>query len=289
MTTISNISCNICCEDFDTKDIITLSCHPSHTYCNNCITDWFQKNIYLKDECRECPTCKKKVNVIPILNGCKKIKYIHYEPEKRNYPMCDIKDCDSKLSYHISYPLNTDNYETSNTENYYICASHLHHLITLDTPLVLKNNKIGYKKSLECSCLTLSNEKCYGLVQFNKNDPKTYINMNNEKYPICENHSLLYNNNLPITMFDNSIMVKYTEITGQKICGKKNKTNFGYCLESFGNCIKHNKKENEISLSFKETMEKIICNEPLKSGNGNCKNKGKSIYNGKCGKHIPKL
>ena len=46
-------------------------------------------------------------------------------------------------------------------------------------------------------------------IQFNKNDSNTYIQVNNEKHPLCKNHSIVYNNGYQIELFNSSIHIKY--------------------------------------------------------------------------------
>ena len=81
--------CNICMDFFDKKNITGLKCNPEkHTFCLDCITDWFitiknNKNHFSQYKTRECPICRESAGAIPLKEGIEYIKGIHLIPKKK--------------------------------------------------------------------------------------------------------------------------------------------------------------------------------------------------------------
>lgn len=81
--------CNICMENFGKENITGLKCNPEkHTFCLDCITDWFitiknNKNHMIQYKTRECPICRESAGMIPLKEGYEYIKGIHLIPKKK--------------------------------------------------------------------------------------------------------------------------------------------------------------------------------------------------------------
>ncbi len=77
--------CCICSEELTNDSTIGLSCNPNkHTFCKECITDWYsviKKNKYMNsnyDKPRMCPICREDGGLIPHQEQSGFIRGIHY-------------------------------------------------------------------------------------------------------------------------------------------------------------------------------------------------------------------
>ncbi len=77
--------CCICSEELPNDSTIGLSCNPNkHTFCKECITDWYsiiKKNKYMNsnyDKPRMCPVCREDGGLIPHSDQSGFIRGIHY-------------------------------------------------------------------------------------------------------------------------------------------------------------------------------------------------------------------
>ncbi len=100
--------CNICMENLNKDNIIGLKCNPEkHTFCLDCITDWFitiknNKNHMVQYKTRECPICRESAGMIPLKEGCEYIKGIHLMPKKKK-----VKPVSENASECCGYQLKT--------------------------------------------------------------------------------------------------------------------------------------------------------------------------------------
>ncbi len=137
--------CNICGDDID--DIskqITLQCNPNHTFCYDCIYDWYFHNKNNEDqygdsnvsEPASCPICRKKGGYLPLPEGVKPIYNVH------------IPEIVSKIS---SYLINSKcECMTSSILQSHECKSYAHYDIQL--PSSIKTECVGSGKSVLKVC-----------------------------------------------------------------------------------------------------------------------------------------
>lgn len=318
--------CKICLEVIKKDRLVTLKCNENHTYCYDCIFDWFNSiknnnnNIY-DTKPFTCPYCKQDGGFLPLLPPhTQKIYNIH-----TNIHLCDCKDCNNE------YNVNQEDSNILILNNFNIlhvkfCETHqlLHNY---GTDLILKNDILFKSPFIRCMCLISNNNQCVNaFTEINMNK----INIENKIYFICQVHNKLYQNGAPI-IFNDKITTQFNPII-KKLCCAPNKSKYGYCLNKLdfmGMCktnyhnnnvgnidiIKHlnisnqnisNINNNQNILSNEDTSDNSfindllndfdnisisnnnndnICNVLLKNKKGNCQNKGKIMYNGKCGVH----
>ena len=84
--------CPICGDDLNSKYVHELECgHKFHYECLFKSLKFQNKNI--------CPTCRKPFNLLPIVNGLKKLEYkIHYDNTNKDLIKLDNIKCNHILT-----------------------------------------------------------------------------------------------------------------------------------------------------------------------------------------------
>lgn len=319
---LSDKYCNICTENIESNRLVTLACNPNHYFCYTCIFDWYNtiKHNYgsfhmIDNKQCTCPICKKDGDVLPLLPPhTNLIIGIHIKgaPSFGGFTLygfngtgvagskCDHKDCNNQYSY----------MNVCSKNNLYknLCSNH-HYKYKHGENITLENDEIFESPYIQCNCKMPVNKQCINTNMYNKMYSTT---LNNKKYYFCNDHTKLYNHGIQLTLHDDTIAVK--ESTHKNICSvANNKLKYGYCLHKLDNdglCkVKaHNKNKtnsyddeledsdifgdsdtetNNSKTEVKKVMSIHIglCGATLKNGSGTCQNKGKTEFNGKCGKH----
>ncbi len=264
-----------------------------------------------------CPICKKDGGELPLLPPhTEKILGIHIKG-KTPYifgmnsgffggvagSKCDHKDCNFQYS-HINVHSKNKLYKN-------LCYTHFYDF-KKGKNLILENDILFESSYIQCNCKMPNGTTCTITSQ-----NMSHINLNNKKYYLCNSHLKLHNHNIEITFDDNvKVIFKPQYHFVKNVCCTPNKSKYGYCLNyinSEGLCKtqSHNKNivknivknepfndsdfdeifEPSETTTTNSTSKKVmsihigLCGVALKNGNGNCQNKGKALYNGKCGVH----
>jgi hypothetical protein len=310
---LSDKSCNICTENIDTTQLVTLACNPNHYFCYTCIFDWYNTIkhnpstfTFSSNENKQCtcPICKKDGGILPLLPphiepiiGIHAKGVISFSPTLFGAThqfngitdsKCDHKDCIS-------------NYQNMNVLskpdidgiilNKNLCNYHFDEF-KKGKNLILENDDIFESPYIMCHCKMPNNKKCNNTTMYTK----MYITLNNKKYYFCNDHTKLYNHGIQLTFNDGVIAIKNS--THKMICCFTNKKlKYGYCLHKLNNHGTCKTKLHNINILYNEVEQtniitennkKVInglCGTTLKNGSGTCQNKGKAEHNGKCGKH----
>lgn len=304
--------CNICTENIENDKLVTLTCNPTHYFCYTCIFDWYNtiKDNYGNftfsgiDDNKQCtcPICKKDGGVIPLLPPhTKNITGIHvkgvipFGVGEVDDSKCDHKYCNNQYQY----------LSMSKNKLYKKLCSYHYYDFKKGKNITLENDEIFESPYIKCHCKMPNNTECINTNIYNK---MYFTTLNNKKYYFCNEHKKLYNDGIQLTLNDD--MVANKKSTHKNICYFPNNTfKYGYCLHKLNNdglCTieAHNKNKQNIDLDdsdifgdsnteseAKKNNSKVmnihigLCEAILKNGLGTCKNKGKSEYNGKCGKH----
>ncbi len=278
-------------------------------------------NSYDNKQCT-CPICKKDGDVLPLLPPhTEPIIGIHVKGTPSGSTFFGFGNnanlfggvagskCAAKNCTYMYCKINVSSYTNVYKNLCYGCFF----LFKKGNNLTLENDEIFESPYIKCSCKMPNNKNCGNAVMYNKMYSTT---LNNKKYYFCNDHTKLYNHGIQLTLNDDTIAVK--ESTHKMICCvPNNKLKYGYCLHKLDNdglCkVKaHNKNktnsyddeledsdifgdsdtESNIETNNSKTEVKKVmsihiglCGATLKNGNGTCQNKGKSEFNGKCGKH----
>ncbi len=269
-----------------------------------------------------CPICKKDGGVLPLLPPhINPIIGVHVKgaPSFAGFTLygfgnntnlfggvagskCQHKDCNNEYSY-----MNLSSKPNNNGMKVYksICSIH-YYKYKKGENITLENDEIFESPYIQCNCKMPYNKHIKQCINTNMYNKMYSTTINNKKYYLCNDHTKLYNHGIQLTFNDDVIASK--ESTYKNICCfPNNKLKYGFCLnklDNYGLCKKeiHNKNKQNIDLeddtdifgnsdSESEVKPKVInihiglCGATLKNGSGTCKNKGKSEYNGKCGKH----
>lgn len=319
---LSEKYCNICTENIENDKLVTLACNPNHYFCYTCIFDWYNTikhnygfsfgNMNDNKQCT-CPICKKDGNVLPLLPPhTNPIIGIHVKgaPSFVGSTLygfggagvagskCQHKDCNNEYTYmNLKSKLNKNGVSLYKS----LCSYH-YYILKKGNNITLENDEIFESPYIQCNCKTPNNKQCINTNMYNK---MYFTTLNNKKYYFCNEHTKLYNHGIQLTLNDDIVTSK--ESTHKIICCfPNNKLKYGYCLHKLNNdglCTTeaHNKNKKKIDLedddifgdsdTESEAKPKVmsvhigLCGATLKNGSGTCKNKGKSEYNGKCGKH----
>ncbi len=258
-------SCNICTDDIEPSQLVTLICNPNHYFCYTCIFDWYNniKNngswgSYDNKQCT-CPICKKDGGVLPLLPPhTEKIYGIHIknEPQKSYFgnvnntlPFGNVNNtipfgfgfnntipfgfglsalplCQHKdCTIDALFTLKSKPNINNQTKTNIFCSTHYSDF-TKGKNLILSNDEIFESTYIQCNCQMSNNTICKSITQ-----NMSHINLNNKKYYLCNDHSKLYKNGIEITFHDNvKAIFKHDQNFVKNVCCTPNKSKYGYCL-----------------------------------------------------------
>lgn len=317
-----NKTCNICCEDIQESRLVTLKCNPNHIFCYDCISDWYfellkSKNVIYHEKCT-CPICKKFGGYLPLMSPhITKVEYIHHGRLFDSYE-CYVKGCEetSEKGFTMSHFNILTNKKIPLTVHF--CKDHCKNIGRSNIIYTLNDDSKIESKIVYCQCLIGDGKKlCTQKSDFN-------VTHSNVKYGMCKDHYLLYKNGVELPIYEKDYNIQFSapvsdsnSITSQTgiiteiehtICTHKMPSRkFGYCMKPLmvGLCctkshnpstvtdkpVKSVKKKSSVQTTeLQQPVQNIqisfgVCNALLKSGTGNCQNKGKPEYGNKCGKH----
>lgn len=273
---LSDKYCNICTENIESNQLVTLSCNPNHYFCYTCIFDWyntikynssaFSFGGYDNKQCT-CPICKKDGDVLPLLPPhTENIIGIHVKGTPLGFGSntssfggvitsfggvtssfgtfkCHHKNCTFQYS-HINLHSKNKLYKN-------LCYTHYYDF-KKGKNITLENDEIFESPYIQCDCKMPNNQKCMNTTMYNKMYSTT---LNNKKYYFCNDHTKLYNHGIQLTLNDNIIAVK--ESTHKMICSfPNNKLKYGYCLHKLNNdglCKTESHHKNKTNLCLKDS------------------------------------
>ncbi len=295
--------CNICTENIESNNLVTLSCNPNHYFCYTCIFDWYNiiknntgtfafNNTNNNNQCT-CPICKKDGGVLPLLPPhTDLIIGIHVKgaPSFGGFTLygfngtgvagskCDHKDCNNQYSFM--------NVHSKNKLYKNLCYTHFYDF-KKGKNLILENDEIFESSYIQCNCKMQTPK--YGIVCTNASQNMFSIQLNNKNYYLCNDHKKLYNHGIQITFDDNVNTVSKQNIHFVKtLCCTPNKSKYGYCLNKLdfiGMCKidSHNNnyvKDSSLILTDSD-IDEIF--EPTTNTSNSTSKKVMNIHIGLCG------
>lgn len=227
--------CNICGEEVENiSQQITLKCNPNHTYCYDCIFDWYYKNRNHSDihgdsniaSSTSCPICRKNGGYLPIPEGKSRIENVHIPPilSKISGYSSNSK-CDCMLSpiinthpcFHYAYYVLSLPYclkekfknELQNKTSIKMCHTHYQAFkkgdsVALDDNIVIES----FYKKYPCEAILTTNNQCNGNSNILKNGELLMIKNNNQTYCVCKKHKEDYEKNKALNIKNVGMIIK---------------------------------------------------------------------------------